>query len=79
MPLGRFAPLSHFSTVDSLVFKYRANTGWLTFWLVRIFRTFAGVSLVGFTRQLSSKLPKNSSFLNSSTPHILNKTKRADT
>ncbi len=30
MPLGRFVPASHFCTVDSLVFKYRANTGWLT-------------------------------------------------
>jgi len=30
MPLGRLAPVSHFSTVLSLVFRYRANTGWLT-------------------------------------------------
>ena len=30
IPLGRLSPVSHFSTILSLVFRYRANTGWLT-------------------------------------------------
>lgn len=30
MPLGRLVPASHFWNVDSLVLRYRANTGWLT-------------------------------------------------
>jgi len=36
MPLGFFTPLSHFSTVDSLVLRVRAKMGWLTRWLSRI-------------------------------------------
>src|SRR5690606_37182930 len=30
IPLGRFAPDSHFATVLSVVLRYLANTGWLT-------------------------------------------------
>jgi len=33
---GLFAPLSHFSTVDSLVLRVRAKIGWLTRWPTRI-------------------------------------------
>ncbi len=32
MPLGFLAPVSHFSTLDSLVLRERAKTGWLTRW-----------------------------------------------
>src|SRR5437868_4860775 len=56
MPLGFFAPVSHFSIVDSLVFRYRANTGWLTLYRSRsCFISFGAIGS-GVERQRSSKL-----------------------
>jgi hypothetical protein len=54
-PLGFLAPLSHFSTVLSLVFKLRANTGGLILFCSRSRVIYLGLNVGGCARQVSSK------------------------
>src|SRR5215470_14210272 len=39
-PLGRFCPISHWRTVDKLVFRIDARTAWLSLWRARKARIF---------------------------------------
>lgn len=55
MPLGFFAPVSHFSIVLSLVFKYSAKTGWLTLFSARIRTISAGLKSGALIRWRESK------------------------
>src|ERR1700677_156199 len=44
VPVGRFWPISHFCTVETLVFKRAAKTAWLTFEVCRMRLIWAGRS-----------------------------------
>ncbi len=54
MPLGCLLPDSHFWTVDSLVLRYLAKTGWLTCACSRIILICVGARVDGTARQDSS-------------------------
>ena len=56
MPLGRLVPASHFWTVDSLVLRKRAKTGWLTWAASRIRLISFGAICSGSYRHDASKL-----------------------
>ncbi len=54
IPLGRFAPDSHLATVLSVVFRYRAKTGWLMWRCSRSRLISAGASGGGAEMQAAS-------------------------
>src|SRR5215475_8660130 len=44
IPVGRFFPISHFCTVETLVLRQAAKTAWLTWARLRIWRISSGPS-----------------------------------
>jgi len=57
MPLGCLLPVSHFCTVDTLVLRYLANTGWLTRACSRMLLIWLGARVLGTAKQSSPSLP----------------------